>query len=1070
MKKKRLIRLVSILLSILMLTSTLSLSAFAAVEEKTYYEENFNEMTANAALTTGATLSAVPTYATVTERAAGDLAATVPFRGSVVDKSTLAGNPDKSVIAKNPAIAYTEGAYVLSIDYYLHYVDLAAEDCGYTYSGDRQDPTVECQFSSITYGADSTKVTFISLFILNVRTGALTHVGTPVSGAVGLTQDDWNTVKLIIDPVSGTYKTYVNGALYATDGYISRGNDNTGFTNINVPASSLIALKCNKNVGAYNANDTYDDITAVSVDNISLKKYTETVTVTVDGEEIDVIKDTVYTLSKEGYTLDYAVVTPAGGTPYVTTDAKFNAAVDAEIVCYWLEGEYHGYQSFDRLNTGEALSKADGFAAVPVFSTIMSETVGEDGTNGFVRVPYVGGESTSTTSNWDKSIQVNHAALNDGESFTLEASYRPHYNGTTTNKTPTVEAQLYSYSFVDKNGTAFNNGIYLNLYTIDLSTGIISGCGTVVENAQRLVQDQWNTVRLVFYPKTVSFKLYLNGELYSVQEDLACVYNNNGFITVHDCTDLTTNANQFIVAKCNKNTGAYVSSDNAANASYVDVDNVRVYATPKVTLTVDGAEKKVGDGQRYSLTESGETLLWADVTRPGEETVRIYEDSVIACDGMVVETVKIGIRSAGSELRMNAPDGVRFLTAFDRTLMDALLANEEVESVRVGTLIVPKLSLASLNALTHEALDAQGITYLEVMGTVGQWYRSDAQTYTLAGSIAYVKETNYNLALVGVGFVEATLKDGGVYSCYAVDMASVTDTTIAGEAKMMMEGSALSDAQKAQIKHFADAYVGDLLALYRKDLEGLNVLAFGDSLFGGTIGYEQSTQWVNKLGLDCGWNLSNLGIGSMTVSLTKYNNDSAHGNKDSMYDWMFNGKNDFRWGSTSTHTSPNRFFHCGNISGNPEDVELIILEGGCNDYGTAISAPLGTVDSHDPATFLGAWNLITERLLADYPNATIVFLTTWRLNPQSRENDTLTSIEFSESVITLYEEKYAENSRIALINAGDPAVSGVDMRDAAWRTEYSTDSYHLKDTGMAIMADNMLPLLWNIIREKRAGN
>ena len=128
------------------------------------------------------------------------------------------------------------------------------------------------------------------------------------------------------------------------------------------------------------------------------------------------------------------------------------------------------------------------------------------------------------------------------------------------------------------------------------------------------------------------------------------------------------------------------------------------------------------------------------------------------------------------------------------------------------------------------------------------------------------------------------------------------------------------------------------------------------------------------------------------------------------------------------------------------------------------------MDSRDPGTFLGAWNLITERLLEQYPNATIVFLTSWRLNPQPRENDTITSIEFSESVITLYEEKYADNDRIALINAGDPAVSGVDMRNTEWRTEYSTDSYHLKDTGMAVMADNMLPLLWNIVREKRAAD
>ena len=125
------------------------------------------------------------------------------------------------------------------------------------------------------------------------------------------------------------------------------------------------------------------------------------------------------------------------------------------------------------------------------------------------------------------------------------------------------------------------------------------------------------------------------------------------------------------------------------------------------------------------------------------------------------------------------------------------------------------------------------------------------------------------------------------------------------------------------------------------------------------------------------------------------------------------------------------------------------------------------MDSHDPGTFLGAWNCITERLLEEYPNATIVFVTTWRLNPQTRTDDTLTSIEFSESVITLYNEVYASNDRIALIDAGNPNISGVNMLDDDWRTEYSTDYYHLKDTGMEVMADHMLPILWEIVMDAR---
>ena len=76
----------------------------------------------------------------------------------------------------------------------------------------------------------------------------------------------------------------------------------------------------------------------------------------------------------------------------------------------------------------------------------------------------------------------------------------------------------------------------------------------------------------------------------------------------------------------------------------------------------------------------------------------------------------------------------------------------------------------------------------------------------------------------------------------------------------------------------------------------------------------------------------------------------------------------------------------------------------------------------------------------------------------------MTSIEFSETVIELYHANYADNARVSLIDAGNPAISGVDMLNSGWRQTYSTDSYHLKDTGMAVMAKNMLPLLWQILK------
>ena len=722
-------------------------------------------------------------------------------------------------------------------------------------------------------------------------------------------------------------------------------------------------------------------------------------------------------------------------------------SASAETVCY-------GEENFNNISIGKTLTVGDGFGGVPAISTVR-----EASGNRYVRIPFVGAEEVSASSNWDKSLTAKHDALNNGDSFTFEVSYRPHYNGAAS---PTVEAQFASYSFRNPDGKS-ERGLYMNLYMIDLSNGRISGCGDVVEGATGLVLDEWNTVKLVFYPNSSSFLLYVNDALYSVQSNLTHV--SEGFANTYcgGCTDVRISDNQLILAKCNKNKGAYVLADNRENASYIDVDNIRVYETEKVNYTYNGEERSIGKGTILDLTNGGKKLLWANIELANGEKYQTTDPLVSVEEGMKIDAVVLGLDSVGAEARVCKPLGIRFLTKVKLEDLDALRKKEGVRSVELGTLVVPTLSIAGIGKITHETVKKVGHADIPMQ----DWYSTDEKegTATFAGSVANIREENYNCEFSGVGYVRVLFEDESEMIAYASDgINSKNTTTITKAAKNILGTGRLTGEAKEKMKELRAMYSNDLINTYSEEMKGLNVLALGDSLFSGTIGYEKSAQWVNKLGLDCGWNLTNLGIGSMTVSWTERNNVAEWGNKNSMYDWYFNGKNDFRWGSTAKGVSPNEFFTCGNVSGNGEDVDLIIFEGGCNDYGTAISAPLGTLDSTDPATFLGAWNCIVERLLADYPNATIVFLTSWRLGSQKRAWDTLTSTEYSESVIKLYNEKYSDNPRIALIDAGNPSVSGVDMLDASWRKTYSTDFYHLKDTGMAIMAKNMLPLLWKIAK------
>lgn len=242
----------------------------------------------------------------------------------------------------------------------------------------------------------------------------------------------------------------------------------------------------------------------------------------------------------------------------------------------------------------------------------------------------------------------------------------------------------------------------------------------------------------------------------------------------------------------------------------------------------------------------------------------------------------------------------------------------------------------------------------------------------------------------------------------------------------------------------------------QRELEGLNVLALGDSLFSGSGATTGEKVWLNSLGVDCGWNLTNLGIGGSTIS---YDPDRTATNK-SIYRMLINDEN-YKFGSRSNKA----FFNTGSTNKDKKAVDVIFLEAGSNDYGSKVQAPLGTVDSTDPATFLGAWRFVTEELLRQYPNAIVIFITAWENHNQTRDDGAIAE-EYTSSVVTLYDEVYAENDRVYLIDAGDPAVSGVNMRDDYFKNKYAYDIFHLNDEGMALMAKNMFPLVFDVIKNQ----
>jgi lysophospholipase L1-like esterase len=239
-------------------------------------------------------------------------------------------------------------------------------------------------------------------------------------------------------------------------------------------------------------------------------------------------------------------------------------------------------------------------------------------------------------------------------------------------------------------------------------------------------------------------------------------------------------------------------------------------------------------------------------------------------------------------------------------------------------------------------------------------------------------------------------------------------------------------------------------------MNGMDVLAIGDSLFGGHS-LADGEQWLEILAARCGWNLSNLGANGWTVT----KNDKAYADpsqiRASMYDRLMNDTN-YKFGST-------KFYRYGSFTGKTaSDVDVIFLEGGWNDFNWGM--PLGTASDTVGSTYMGAVNSMVKKLLETYPNAKVVLITSWHTG--GTRADGAQRMDFvANGMKEVYSTNYADNDRVLLIDAGNPDVAGIHMGDATWSAQYAMDSAHLNAEGMKVMADSMQTLIWRHVIDKK---
>ena len=284
-----------------------------------------------------------------------------------------------------------------------------------------------------------------------------------------------------------------------------------------------------------------------------------------------------------------------------------------------------------------------------------------------------------------------------------------------------------------------------------------------------------------------------------------------------------------------------------------------------------------------------------------------------------------------------------------------------------------------------------------------------------------------------------------------------SETTTPEDSETTTPEETVTTSQEEETTEEPEKEIDPMILKMREDLKGLNVLVLGDSQMAGAR--DVPNQWCNLLGVECGWNMTNLGISGMTVSLTDKNyNEDGSLHKESMYEYLFLKRQEavYYWGSRKF-----TYFDCGELSRKPEDVHVIFLQGGNNDFGPDIAAPLGVWGEKDPGTFMGAWQLVVDRLMEEYPNAIIIFIPPFEYGENERT-------WYTRNIKTMYDEYQkdeAYSDRIYYIDAGVPSVSGVEILRESWRNEHAYDSFHLKASGMRIMADNLLPYIWEIAKD-----
>lgn len=198
-------------------------------------------------------------------------------------------------------------------------------------------------------------------------------------------------------------------------------------------------------------------------------------------------------------------------------------------------------------------------------------------------------------------------------------------------------------------------------------------------------------------------------------------------------------------------------------------------------------------------------------------------------------------------------------------------------------------------------------------------------------------------------------------------------------------------------------------------LKGKSILLLGDSLFAGYGLEDFSQSWCGMLETQYGMELTRRAVSGST-----FGTSSSWGYEPGGYYYPI-CRRELQEG----------------------DFDVILVTGSGNDWYCEI--PLGTdLTSRDTTNLMGAINTTIDRLEQLYPNALILFVTSWN---STGEYNSLgyTTQDYNDTLMLV-----CQTRGILYFEACDPTVSGIDASTEAFRADYflnSLDYWHLNAAG-----------------------